>query len=54
MTLEKILLKVQAGEPMTLAEQRTAWGLLGFAPNPTFKPCLLVSGPNGEREPCCS
>ncbi len=47
-----ILDRLEQGEPLTPAEQRTVWGLLGFAPNPTFRPCLLVEGPNG-REKCC-
>jgi len=48
-----ILEKIETGTPLTPAEQRAAWGLLGLAPRPTFKPCVLVSGPNGERERCC-
>lgn len=50
MTLDKLLEKLLADLPLTQADYRL---LFGQAPVPKIH-CILVEGPNGEREPCCS
>ncbi len=49
MTIEQILERLLSDTPLSKDARRL---LLGLPPVPKFT-CRLVSGPNGERLPCC-